>query len=414
MKTSKHILLTIVCLLMSYVSFGQTAEPSNLSYVYKRYNIFFPINSSKIESNFQNNSRTIETIRQDIENTFGSGKAVPSSSDSILILSTSSPDGSFEFNRNLAKKRAANTSRLLQEMFPAFSSSNIKVEYMEEDWDGLRQILRADPDFPQREEMLMIIESELSADEKEKSLRSCIEGWEHLITNHIYALRTSSITLTVLGIRDEFAISQALDRIEAFCYTPVFEAPESGITFDTSSIKFPRRQKVAAVRTNLLSPLSNVGVEVCINDRWSIEGDYYFPWLFRKADHQNAMQLLAWGVTGRYWFGKGRSYLNRLLGHSVGLGTYAGYYDFERNYTGHQGEFASICLDYMYAMPIFKNRMHLEFTLGVGYLYSYARPYDVFEPGGKAFREGYTKNIHWVGPLKAGVSLVVPIYMTRK
>jgi UDP-N-acetylglucosamine enolpyruvyl transferase len=53
------------------------------------------------------------------------GKAVLSSSDSILILSTSSPDGSFEFNRNLAKKRAANTSRLLQEMFPAFSSSNV-------------------------------------------------------------------------------------------------------------------------------------------------------------------------------------------------------------------------------------------------------------------------------------------------
>lgn len=126
------------------------------------------------------------------------------------------------------------------------------------------------------------------------------------------------------------------------------------------------------------------------------------------------MQLLAWGVTGRYWLGKGRTYKNRLLGHSVGLGTYIGYYDLERNYTGHQGEFASVCLDYMYAMPVFKNRMHLEFTVGLGYLYSYARPYDVFESGGKAFREGYTKNIHWVGPLKAGVSLVVPFYMKRK
>jgi hypothetical protein len=153
---------------------------------------------------------------------------------------------------------------------------------------------------------------------------------------------------------------------------------------------------------------------MCINDRWSVEADYYFPWLCRKDDHKNAMQMLAWGVTGRYWLGKNRTYTSRLLGHSVGLGAYAGYYDFERNYTGHQGEFTSVCLDYMYAMPVFNNRMHLEFTVGLGYLYSYARPYDVFESGGKAFREGYTKNIHWAGPLKAGVSLVVPIYMTRK
>ena len=202
--------------------------------------------------------------------------------------------------------------------------------------------------------------------------------------------------------------------MEPLCPSPVVELPHSDIAFDLPVIILPGRHKVAAARTNLLSPLSNVGAEMCINDRWSVEADYYFPWLCRKADHKNAMQMLAWGVTGRYWLGKNRTYTSRLLGHSVGLGAYAGYYDFERNYTGHQGEFVSVCLDYMYAMPVFNNRMHLEFTVGLGYLYSYARPYDVFESGGKAFREGYTKNIHWAGPLKAGVSLVVPIYMTRK
>jgi hypothetical protein len=218
----------------------------------------------------------------------------------------------------------------------------------------------------------------------------------------------------VRGERDEYAREPSLEPIEPLCYRPVLEVPHSDIDCYLPASIFPERQKVAAVRTNLLSPLSNVGAEMCINDRWSVEADYYFPWLCRKADHKNAMQMLAWGVTGRYWLGKGRTYKNRLLGHSVGLGTYIGYYDLERNYTGHQGEFASVCLDYMYAMPVFNNRMHLEFTVGLGYLYSYARPYDVFESGGKAFREGYTKNIHWAGPLKAGVSLVVPIYMTRK
>lgn len=414
MKASKHILLTIVCLLMSYVSFGQTAEPSNLSYVEKRYNIFFPINTSNVDSTFHKNSHTIQTICQDIRNTFCADSTLQFETDSILIIATSSPDGSLELNRNLARRRAESTSRLILELFPESAALNIKVQYVDEDWDGLRQILKSSQDFPQRHEMLRIIESSLSADDKEKYLRGCSEGWDYFISNHIYALRNASIILAVRGKRDEYAREPSLEPIEPLCYKPVLEVPHSDIDCYLPASIFPERQMVAAVRTNLLSPLSNVGAEICINDSWSVEADYYFPWLCRKADHKNAMQMLAWGVTGRYWLGKNRTYASRLLGHSVGLGTYAGYYDFERNYTGNQGEFASVCLDYMYAMPVFNNRMHLEFTVGLGYLYSYARPYDVFESGGKAFREGYAKNIHWAGPLKAGVSLVVPIYMTRK
>ena len=414
MKASKHILLMIVCLLMSYVSFGQTAEPSNMAYVEKRYNIFFPINTSDVDSTFHKNSHTIRTIRQDIRNTFCADSTLQFETDSILIIATSSPDGSLEFNRNLARRRAESTSRLILELFPESAALNIKVQYVDEDWDGLRQILRSSLDFPQRHEMLRIIESSLSPDDKEKYLRGCSEGWDYFISNHIYALRNASITLAVRGKRDEYAKAPSLEHMEPLCPSPVVELPHSDIVSDMPVIILPGRHKVAAARTNLLSPLSNVGAEMCINDRWSVEADYYFPWLCRKADHKNAMQMLAWGVTGRYWLGKNRTYTSRLLGHSVGLGAYAGYYDFERNYTGHQGEFASVCLDYMYAMPVFNNRMHLEFTVGLGYLYSYARPYDVFESGGKAFREGYTKNIHWAGPLKAGVSLVVPIYMTRK
>lgn len=414
MKASKHILLTIVCLLMSYVSFGQTAEPSNLSYVEKRYNIFFPINSSYVDSTFSNNSHTIETIRQDIRNTFCVDSTLQFETDSILIIATASPDGSLEFNRNLARRRAESTSRLILELFPESAALNIKVQCVDEDWDGLRQILRADPDFPQRDVMLDIIESELTADAKEKALRNCKEGWANLVSNHIYVLRNSSISLNVLGVQDEFAIAQPLESLSAICYIPVFEAPESGIIYLIREPEPLTRKTFMAVRTNLLVPATNIGAEFCLGNSWSVGADYYFPWLCRKDDHKNAMQMLAWGVTGRYWLGKGRTYKNRLLGHSVGLGTYIGYYDLERNYTGHQGEFASVCLDYMYAMPVFNNRMHLEFTVGLGYLYSYARPYDVFESGGKAFREGYTKNIHWAGPLKAGVSLVVPIYMTRK
>lgn len=409
MKASGRILATVILMLVSAVSIAQTAGSLRLHHIEKRYNIFFPINGSKIESDYQDNSQTIETIHRDIEDTFGNDRTPFPPLDSILILATSSPDGSLAYNRELAKKRAVSTSLLLQQMFPELTPSNIKIEYIEEDWDGLRQILMADYNFPQREEMLQIIESPLSADVKEKKLRGCREGWSHFRRNHIYALRNSSITLIFPGERNELATAHKLERIEACSHKPVLEAHQPKIKRYNPSIEIPEKRKVAAIHTNLLLPFSNIGVEVCINNRWSVEGDYYFPWVFREDDHKDATQLLAWGVTARRWFGKDRRCDERLLGHSLGLGAYMGYYDFGRNYSGHQGEFASLVLDYTYAMPIFKRKMHLEFSIGAGYLYSYARPYDVFEEGGKAFREGYTKKVNWVGPLKAAVSLVVPI-----
>ena len=129
---------------------------------------------------------------------------------------------------------------------------------------------------------------------------------------------------------------------------------------------------------------------------------------------KNAIQLLGWGLEGRYWFGKERKETDRLKGHSIGLSSYAGYYDFERNYSGIQGEFINIGVDYLYALSLCKERLHLEFNIGLGYIYSNVTPYDVFEEGGKAFKEGYIKKFHWVGPVKAGVSLAVPIYATKK
>lgn len=81
---------------------------------------------------------------------------------------------------------------------------------------------------------------------------------------------------------------------------------------------------------------------------------------------------------------------------------------------GDQGEFVQVGVDYLYSLPVWKDRLHLEFSLGLGYIYSHVKPYDVFEDGGKAYKTGYTENFHWLGPTKATVSLVVPIKVARR
>lgn len=176
------------------------------------------------------------------------------------------------------------------------------------------------------------------------------------------------------------------------------------------------------LRTNLLLPLMNIGLEVPIGNRWSIGADWYYPWIprvsnsaFDGSDHKNCFQIDGLSVEGRCWYGSKHNHneLNRqyrLTGHSTGLFVMGGRYDLERNYSGHQGEYILGGIDYLWATPIFKKRLHLELSLGVGYFYSRATRYEVYEEGGKGYRDkDFRKVYQYIGPLKANVSLVIPL-----
>lgn len=196
------------------------------------------------------------------------------------------------------------------------------------------------------------------------------------------------------------------------CILLLFAVDASAVNFSKKKDKNETEQFY--LRTNLLNPLTNFGAEYCIGNNWSVGADYYFPWMPRNKNHKNCFQLLGWSVEGRYWFGKDRTVEDRLEGHSVGFSVASGYYDIEKNFKGNQGEYASISADYLYSLPVCKDKLHLEFTLGIGWIYSRVKPYEVYSEGGKAYKLGYEKNFNWYGPTKAGVSLVVPIKAKRR
>ena len=187
-----------------------------------------------------------------------------------------------------------------------------------------------------------------------------------------------------------------------------------------------KKPLLIALRTNALAvPLANIGAEFSVSSRFSVGADLYYPWIWRRrqgdcVDYKGwCFQMMALDLEGRYWLGGDKKEKlpleRRLLGHSVGVYAAAGYYDFQRNYSGHQGEFVDVGVDYLYACPVFGGRLHLEFEIGVGYIYSASRPYDCFEPGGKCFaQKGVRKYFRWWGPTRAQVSVVVPIRIGGK
>lgn len=183
------------------------------------------------------------------------------------------------------------------------------------------------------------------------------------------------------------------------------------------------RRMLFALRTNILAiPFLNLGIEVPLGPRWSIGSDIYYPW-FGSPDRASGVdktgvcnELLAADLELRYWFPR-RDHKKgqRLMGCSIGLYGAAGLYDFERNWSGFQGEFYNAGVDFLYAAPVFRGRMRLELEIGLGYIWSAARPYECLEPGGVVYgREGVKKYIRWVGPTRAQASLVLPIYTRKK
>lgn len=400
--------------------------------------IWFRHDVGVVDSNYMDNRASLASIRKALsEIDCDSLNAI----SSILVEGASSPLGHEVYNIRLSHRRAETVADFLRSIPGIGGGINIHTVAKGEDWDAFTQDIRDNYQRRNRKELLELLESDLSNWEKKTRLRTMEPDsltWRILIRDN---MNTSRHAVTIVVVKKKRIIDflphlnpitgkvmqvtpQTIRREEL---PPIPEYEESERQEDhltegkeaqpakqedknrESKAKSSGESMLFALRSNLLVPGLNIGAEYPIGTHWSVGADYYFPWFWRNADNRNCFQLLGWNVEGRYWFGKDRTEADALKGHSVGLSTYAGYYDIERKFKGNQGSFVSVGADYLYSLPLFNDKIHFEFTIGLGYIFSQMRPYDVFEPGGKAYKVDYTKDFHWVGPTKAAVSIVVPI-----
>lgn len=376
--------------------------------------LYFPFDSYCLDVNYKTNAEAIQCIEDRLH-------FLPQI-DSIVLVSYASPEGVYEHNLWLSEQRVQNIASYFRNAYPQYADKII-LKAGGENWEALRYRVLQDTllSETQRQQVLDILDADVNVGTKKWRLQH-LPVYAYLYENYYENLRYSTMCLLYPNALEKLSnrfVSSALLKNTASLEKSVFNdslcgsavnVPLLRLQYSHSLFQEPRQRRVY-LRSNLLCTLLNVGVELPVAQHWTLAMDYYYPWKFRREDHRNCFQLLAWSAETRYWW----SSVNQCLsGSSVGLHLLAGYYDFERNYSGKQGEFVGLGIDYGYALPIFSGRMFLEATLGFAYVFSKARPYNVLAPGGKAYRRGYSEHIHWIGPDKLGLALVLPISWREK
>ena len=370
--------------------------------------------------------------------------------ENLYLHASASPEGPSTRNEYLSQRRAKVLTRYITDN-TTLKASQIRIDPESVNWSGLEAVLETmDQEWVPgaldivRNTPIWVKTDGVVTGSRKKSLMDYCGGvpWKWMLENIYPDLRLAEFTITfhapkMSQHRDTVYVSR-VDTL--YIREDHYYHPEPAPVIAAAPAPVPEQEQVAAVaaspeeyseflrkpvlelRTNLLVPLLNVGVEVPIGNRMTIGCDFYSPWLSRSFDksHKSCFQLQFITPEVRYWFGRDHAkgyanWNNRFLGHSVALFGVLGQYDIGFDWTGRQGEIFAGGLDYIYAIPLGKGGIHMQFELGVGYMYTPTRKYRVYTDGGKLFEtQDSPESIQFIGPLKAAVSLAVPIYANRR
>ena len=404
-----RIILIILCLFCSISSVAQER-------VEKRYSLFFRVSRSDVDRSYRDNARTIQAMLDDIKTTLEVEGSVP---DSLLIYASSSPEGSRILNERLAIRRAESTKKLLLNLFPEFNPHNLKVESRVNDWSGLIQTARLDSTIANRSTLLKILEDPDIAD-KESAIKAIPEVYAEVRDRMFDDLRSATITITVIGKRDEYAV-RTERKIEPLI--PIHLPSDRLVQKSSDKLMINREVNPApmppskskqtierdnfymSLKTNMLYDLATIpngGLEFYLGKNFSIAANWMYSWW--NLDKKNWYWRTYGGdLAVRYWLGK-EANEKPLTGHHVGIYGQGLTYDFE---VGKKGFLAaqpnwSAGLEYGYSLPIAKV-LNLDFTLGLGYHWGI---FEEYLPIDGHFVWQATKKRQYIGPTKLEVSLV--------
>lgn len=141
----------------------------------------FPTNRTEILPDFGENRRELDKL----ETALDSLLALPRTSIGLVgITGYASPEGPYQRNETLAYKRTLALRDYLQETV-RYRELPYRTASVAEDWEGLEAALKH-RDMPYREELMMIIATQLPPDKKEENIKKLDAGKAYkLLEQHI-------------------------------------------------------------------------------------------------------------------------------------------------------------------------------------------------------------------------------------
>ena len=419
MSANKVLKIILFICAISGLSVHAHAQYRIDSTVVQKFRISYPVNDTELHENYHENQSALRSIRDHF-------KKSPRI-DSIVIFSYSSPEGPYKLNKRLAEERGNRAREYLLAHMPAerhFPDSMIIIRPTAENWEGLYEMVSESYPYSDKQDVLDLLNrTDLHPDTKKARLKKLNNGgpWEYIKTNILPQLRFATW------------VAEWVHVIETMEDIPAVAGIEPDIKLQSPSADIAEREVIVAeepsessktilaLKTNLLYDIIsflNFSIEVPLyKDRLSFLYYHQFPWwTWGQADNEYCARFLSIGGEARLWFQYPEK-KQKFNGHFLGLYAESGKYDFEwqRNIC-YQGEFYSTGLSYGYAMPIGrKDKLNLEFSLSVGYASIAYRGYTPSADYEILWRDpNKVGRLHYFGPTKAQVSLVIPIRVKTK
>lgn len=368
---------------------------------------YYAVGKAVIDSSYMNNAATIAELRTLLENTGTANLKY------VVIESGSSPDGSEAVNNRLAVQRGQALARFLEASIPeGILKGRTSVKYGGEDWQGLRRLVETDAtiDSGLRSRILGIIDSNVPVKTK-KARMSALPEYRQIVDKYYPELRYAYLYLAYIIPPPQVPVLSTDIEIEDEPFPPIPDFEPLDETLPVFSfMEMPMievKKPVLAIATNLLYDLAitpNVALELPLGQRWSMYGEYTFPW-WTASKNNRAWQILKWDLGTRYWMSPRSIAQDVLTGHFLGLDLSGGYYDIEPNNKGWQGEFILAGLEYGYAWRLGKKgNWRLDLSAAAGWMGTEYRYYEGTDDSAHLLYK-HTGRYNWFGPVKAAISI---------
>lgn len=411
----RHLSVILCCAFLTlHQVYGQESAPKQKC---DTINIpfYFRLSSNVLTSTYSKNGESIAKLHNIINKD-------SSSISSINIVGSSSPEGSFSFNLALAHQRAKAVRKYILRKHPEKETS-IHLSKSVDILAAWKQAVEDDPALPRRDKVLKILHSSKSIVTKWANIQLLAGGSAEYMRKNIFPEIRNAVSCVII-VKQEAPVTKesnaTIAPLQETAKTLVSTEPEPIDSIPTAAepatalpalptpIEYVYKP-LLAVKTNLLFDLAsliNIEVEVPIGNRWSVAGEWIFPWWLWE-NKQHCLELMNGNVEGRYWFGNRQKHA-KLTGWFAGFYAGGGYYDLEWDKKGYQGEFfIATGLSAGYSHSIAKN-LRLEYSLGIGYMKTKYREYEAVKKSDDEWHlmRRTSGQYTWIGPTKARISLV--------